>query len=291
MAYSLRVVADVKALLGEGPSWDAHNGLLFWVDILSNNLYVMEPASRRQNVYHFEQALSAVVPSKNGGLLVVTNKGYHSLSLEDGNLTPIYDPEEHIPNNRFNDGKCDPQGRFWAGTKDLDDAPGMGSVYCLDTNFECRKKLDDVTISNGLAWSPDNKTMYYIDSASEQVKAFDYDNLTGNITNPRCAIDFKSVEGWPDGMTIDTEGMLWIAHWNGWQVSRWNPNTGDCLELIPVPAALVTSCVFGGPELRTLYITTASCGLTSEELLSQPHAGALFAVDTEVRGAQTYYFG
>ncbi|CAN7740855.1 SMP-30/gluconolactonase/LRE family protein [Paenibacillus sp. LjRoot153] len=288
---SPRVVADVKALLGEGPSWDAKSGKLYWVDILCNRLYVLEPSSGCQSVYDFDQMISAVVPRKTGGLMAVTEKGYHSLSLKDGKLIPIYDPEETMTNSRFNDGKCDPQGRFWAGTKDLEDTPGKGSLYRLDSDYSCRTMIPNVTISNGLAWSPDRTKMYYIDSAAEQVTAFDYDDPTGKITNPRCVIDFKPEEGWPDGMTIDTEGMLWIAHWNGWQVSRWNAQTGQCLERVSVPAALVTSCVFGGPALRTLYITTATCGLTEEEQLNQPFSGSLFAVETSIRGTPTYAFG
>ena len=166
----------------------------------------------------------------------------------------------------------------------------VGSLYCLDTDLTVRKVLDKVTVSNGLAWSPDNTKMYYIDTATRKVVSFDYDLSSGNIKNKREVISIPEDTGKPDGMTIDEDGMLWIAHWGGYRVSRWNPKTGQLLQKVSVPAAQTSSCVFGGQNRSELFITTARTGLDQEELKKYPYSGGLFRVKTGVRGCPTYKF-
>jgi len=199
------------------------------------------------------------------------------LDRATGNLSRAVDIENHLPNNRFNDGKCDPQGRFWAGTMSLNEEPNAGSLYAFENNI-VQKKIENVTISNGLAWSIDHKTMYYIDTPTFEVVAYKFEKKTGCISDRQVALKIPIEDGFPDGMTIDDEGMLWIAHWDGWQVTRWNPNTGKKLLCIKLPASKITSCTFGGKDLTDLFITSAYVGLSVDELKAQPLAGSLFVI-------------
>lgn len=280
----VQLLLDVRATLAEGPSWDAAMQKLYWVDILNNRFYRWDPLTGENEPFQVGETVGAVVSDSKGDVLLVTRTGYKRYALSTGELTPIVDPETHLPGNRFNDGKCDPLGRFWAGTMDASEQSITGSLYCLDTDGTCRKQHEGVGISNGMDWSPDRKSMYYIDSMSQQVLCFDFQLEEGIASNPRILIDFKDEPGWPDGMTVDEQGMLWIAHWDGWQVSRWDPNSGEKLGSIAIPAARVTSCAFGGDEYDTLYITTATVGLSAEQLEQQPHAGGIFSVRPGVRG-------
>jgi sugar lactone lactonase YvrE len=172
----------------------------------------------------------------------------------------------------------------------IDEMEGAGSVYSFDgKNVE--KKIENTTISNGMAWNADNTILYYIDTPTFEVVSYQYDQITGNISNKKAILHIPQEEGHPDGMTLDTEGMLWIAHWDGWQITRWNPNTGKKLSQIKLPVARVTSCTFGGPELKDLFITSARKGLTEEELKNQPLAGALFVIkDCGYQGLPNFEF-
>lgn len=223
--------------------------------------------------------------------MVALHHGFASLDLETEELTIIHDPEAHLPGTRFNDGKCDPAGRFWAGTMSLgSDPPGAGSLYVMDTDLSVRRALEKVTISNGIVWSLDHSTMYYIDTPTREVSAFDYDIETGAISNRRAAVTIPEGYGSPDGMAIDVEGMLWVAVWGSSEVSRWDPTSGELLQTISVPATQVTACAFGGPDLDQLYITTARIRLDEQALADQPHAGGLFRARPGVRGVEAYEF-
>jgi sugar lactone lactonase YvrE len=190
----------------------------------------------------------------------------------------------------MNDGKCDPAGRFIAGTMDMNEKDPHGALYSFDGN-QVTRLLDGVTISNGLAWSVDHKTFYYIDTPTREVKAFDYDLATGQIANPRAAIRIPESLGWPDGMTSDTDGNLWIVLWGGAQVTKWNPNTGKLLEQIPVPALQSSACVFGGRDMNELYVTSARVGMSDADLKKYPLSGGLFKIVTRVTGMSTFEFG
>lgn len=284
------LVIPAKADLGEGPCWDKQKGVLYWVNILGKTVNRYDPETKENKEIQVDQLVGTVVPRKSGGVVVAMEKGFYFLDLDTEKLTPITDPENHLPENRFNDGKCDPYGRFWAGTMSLSEEQGMGSLYCLHTDLKVEKKVGDLTISNGLAWSPDHKFMYLIDTPTKKVTRFDYDEETGEIANPVAVIQFKEGEGAPDGMTIDEEGMLWIAHWGGARVSRWNPETGEQLLSIPIPALNVTSCTFGDSDLKTLYITTARKNMTEEQLREYPLTGGLFKVRLGIRGSVNYSY-
>jgi sugar lactone lactonase YvrE len=218
--------------------------------------------------------------------------GFGFVNRETGEVNMLANPESHIPGNRFNDGKCGPDGRFWAGTMSHTDEPGKGSFYAFDTDHSVSKKISNVSISNGMAWSADHKTFYYIDTPTFTVAAYDFDKNTAEIGNKRVVITIPKEDGSPDGMTIDSEGMLWIAHWDGWQITRWNPDTGKKLLSIPLPAARITSCAFGGDNLEDLYITSARAWLTNDQLAEQPLAGSLFVIkNTGYKGLPAFEFG
>jgi sugar lactone lactonase YvrE len=284
MGKSCELVLDAKATLGEGPCWDSKKQCLYWVDILGKKVHKFDPKADEIETFDFDQFVGAVVLDENGNFILAMQNGIYSLDLGTKELVQIVNPEAALPNNRFNDGKCDPHGRFWAGTMALDDKHGAGSLYCMDTDRSVKKVVAETTISNGLAWSPDNSKMYFIDTPTGVVKGYDYDINTGEIANGQIVVKIPEGQGGPDGMTIDSEGMLWVAHWGGYKVSRWNPNTGEQIDEINVPARQVTSCAFGGADLDELYITTARVGLSDEELEKYPLSGGLFKAQVGIKG-------
>ena len=288
--HAVELVLDVKNTLGEGPAWAHDRQLLYWVDIIEGKIWSFDPETNQSRFIEVDRMVGAAVPKASGGFIVAAQHGFYRLNPASDSLIPIAEPETGRPNNRFNDGKCDAKGRFWAGTMDHNQEEISGALYCLDQNLQVRKVLDGVGISNGLAWDKENKTMFYIDSVTKQVAAFDYDLESGSIRNKRTVVTIPEGEGIPDGMTIDDEGMLWVAQWEGARVSRWNPATGQRLDSIALPASKVTSVVFGGKHLDELYITTARVGLSEEELEKQPHAGGLFRVKLGIKGSPTYRF-
>ncbi|MCI3920735.1 SMP-30/gluconolactonase/LRE family protein [Paenibacillus sp. TRM 82003] len=283
----LQLVIDAKAPLAEGPNWDREKKLLYWVDIVGQSVHIYDPVSGEDRTIPTGMMTGAVVKRSAGGLAIAAEQGVYALDPETELLELLVGSGE-ADTNRFNDGKCDAAGRFWVGTMPKAGGPPTGSFYCLEKDGRLRHLFGDVGCSNGIAWSPDKKTMYYIDSPTKQVSAFDVDPETGEIANRRVALTIPEGEGVPDGMTSDDEGMLWIAQWGGWKVSRWDPRTGERLSEIAVPAAQVTSCAFGGDELDELYITTARVGLDEEALAKQPHAGGVFRIKLGVSGAASH---
>lgn len=283
-------VCPANATLGEGPSWYEPAASVLWLDILSARLLFFDPKTGENRALQLEHHVGSVVPARAGDLIAATQKGFVRVDPDTGTVSALTDPEADKPGNRFNDGKCDPKGRFWAGTMAYDETAGAGSLYVLDPDLQVRTAFGNVTISNGLAWSGDGKTLYYIDTPTRKVDAFDYDQESGNIENRRTVIQIPEGIGYPDGMTIDDEDRLWIAFWDGWGVRRWDPGTGKELAHVEVPAARTTACCFGGENLDQLYISSARTGLTDAELSRQPQAGGLFRVDLGIRGRPTFPF-
>ena len=290
MSREVELLVDAHALVGEGPIWDAAQGVLYWVDILSSMLYVYDPATRENRAYVVGQHVGTVVPRASGGLMVAVYDGFAAFDLATQQLTRLADPEADLPGNRFNDGKCDPAGRFWAGTMAYTDQTIQGSLYRMDADLSVHKMLGDIAISNGIVWSLDATTMYYIDSLAYTVRAFDYTVATGDITNERVMIRVEEEMGLPDGMAIDAEGMLWVAHFGGSCVRRWHPQTGKVIDQIDLPTSQITACAFGGADLGTLYITSAANGFDAQMLAKEPYAGGLFQVDPGVKGVPTFSF-
>ena len=224
--------------------------------------------------------------------MLAVEEGFAEFDLELGKLRPISNPELDKPENRFNDGKCDPAGRFWAGTMNKGDASEniTGSLYSLDANHQITKHVDSVGCSNGIVWTQDAKTMYYIDTVSRAVDAFDFDNVAGKVSNRRTVFRVPEGMGWPDGMAIDDSGKLWIGFWDGWQVARICPVQGEIIGRVELPVARVTACAFGGKSLDKLFITTAREGLSDMDLQKQPLAGDLFMAQLGVHGVVTEKF-
>ncbi len=217
--------------------------------------------------------------------------GFARLDLETEVLTRLVSPSECPAGHRFNDGKCDPAGRFLAGSMNDTVTTPTGSLYSLAPDGTLTTLIKNVSISNGLAWSPDYRTFYFIDTPTRQVTAYDYDLATGEIDHPRPVVSVPEKMGLPDGMTSDSEGMLWVALWGGAKLSRWDPATGRLLAEIAFPALNVSSCCFGGPELTELFVTTARQGMNARQLAKHPLSGGLFRLHTTVRGMPTFVFG
>jgi sugar lactone lactonase YvrE len=284
----VEVIVEAMAELGEGPVWDARSGRLAWVDILGRRLHLTDPATGATESVEVPLDVGAVAPRAAGGFIAALQDGFWIIG--DGPSRRVATIPEARPGLRFNDGKCDPAGRFWAGTMAYDEAPGAGSLYRLGPTGAPVRMLDGVSISNGLAWGADGRTMFYIDSPNRLVEAFSFTMKTGDIADRRVAVRIAAGAGGPDGMTIDAEGGLWVALWDGAAVHRYIDGRLD--RVIALPVTRPTSCAFGGPDMDELFVTSAWTGLTPAERAAQPLAGSLFRVRPGVHGdAPTMYAG
>jgi sugar lactone lactonase YvrE len=283
------LVADARTSLGEGPVWDDREQCVWWVDILGESIHRTEPLTGRDDVIPVGQMVGALGLRQRGGLVVAVRDGFVSVDPASGRIGRMADVEADRPSARMNDGKVDPQGRFWAGTTDIDHRPGLGTLYRLDADLTVSPMLSDVTISNGLDWTADGATMYFIDTPTRQVDRFSFEPSTGSIGEREKAVSIRPGAGNPDGMTLDAEDHLWVALWDGWAVERYAPD--GTLELrVEVPAAQATSCTFGGADFGTLFITTAQKEFPVGGKPDQPHAGGLFACRPGVRGRPPHRF-
>ena len=285
------LVLDARAELGEGPVWHAATGTLYWVDLFAGSVHHYQPATGLAGRVDAGEFVGCVVPRERGGLLAATASGIYHLDPISGIKTRVSDIEADRPETHFNDGKVDPAGRFWFGSIAIDRTTDTrGDLYSLEPDLTVTRRLSGIDNTNGMDWSPDGRTMYYIDSLTRQVTAFDYDPASGDLANPRPAVTLPEDSGVPDGMTVALDGTLWVAHWGGARVTRWHPLTGTLIQTIPVPANLTTSCAFGGPRLDQLYITTARYQESGPALAAQPHAGGVFRIRTDTRGRPTGVF-
>ena len=282
---NLRCVLDAKAGLAEGPHWWAEKGVLLWVDIEASRVGLFDPVARSNRFLDLPSHVGAIVPTTVGDLVAATAQGFVRLDPDSGVVTALHDPEPGRSEHRFNDGKCDPWGRFWAGTMAYDFAAGAGSLWRVNPDFSCIRQRHGLTISNGLAWSQDRGTLYFIDSPTRQVLAFPLTSSGDFSGEPIPCITIP--EDWdavPDGMCIDAEGMLWIALFGGGCVTRWDPLRGCLLERLALPCRQVTSCCFGGPNLDQLFVTTARREMDAAAIKAEPLAGGLFQADVGVKG-------
>ena len=305
------------ATLGEGPCWDEKLQKLWWIDGLSENgrgddLHLFDPAAGTDEMWHIGKHIGCAVPATDSRVLLNLQDGIYLFDPEKAAdcresaaaagcagtpaLQEISDLEREIENNRLNDGKCDSRGRFWFGSMSMTanqperEFEITGSFYRMNPDSSVKKFFGGVGISNGLAWNAADDRFYYVDSTPQTVYQFDFDAEAGEISNRKAIIEIDPAEGCPDGMTIDAEGMLWIAQFGGWKVSRWNPDTGEKLGEIALPCAQVTCPAFGGPDMDQLFITTASIGLSAEERAQQPLAGATFVCRPGVKGLPANLF-
>ena len=285
------VILEAHADVGEGPTWDERGDVLIWVDIMGKAVHVYDPATGKDRSVDVGQPVGAAGLRQGGGLVLALQDGFGVVDSGFGNLHMIAEVEADNPGNRFNDGKVDPAGRFWAGSMAFDESRrGAGSFYRLDPDYRVTHMFGGVSISNGMDWTPDNKLMYYIDTPAGGIDVFDFDLERGEIANRRRWVSIERAEGWPDGMTLDAEGAVWVALHGSGTVRRYLPD-GTLERVIRVPSAkMVTSCAFGGADLGDLYITSMSRGLSSEGLREQPLAGALFRTRPGVKGRPPFRF-
>lgn len=289
MTGGVELVLDARAELAEGPVWDARTGRLIWLDIMRGRVHRFDPASGRSETREVGQPVGAAAPAADGAIVLAVRDGFARLDYDSRRIGMIAEVEADRPENRMNDGACDPAGRFWAGTMALDCRRGAGALYRLDPDGGVTTMLRDVTISNGIDWSDDGRVMYFIDSATQRVDAFDFDPERGAMSRRRPIVTVAPESGMPDGLTIDAEGFLWVALWGGGAVHRYSP--GGALDgVIRLPVTHPTKCAFGGPDLTDLFVTTATIALSPDERARQPHAGGLFRARPGIRGRPANVF-
>jgi sugar lactone lactonase YvrE len=278
---NVRCVADVHATLGEGPVWVAREAALYWLDIKGRKIFRLSDGGELSQ-WPTPFRVGSIAPRSSGGFIAGTDQGIAEIDLSSGRLNILFNPEEELPSNRFNDGKVDRSARFWAGTMDDEEKKASGTLYRFEHDLGWTAVDTDYKVTNGPAFSPDGKLMYHNDSGRQLTYVFDLDE-DGNASNRRTFLQFGEGDGFPDGMTVDAEGCPWIAFWDGWCVRRFSPG-GELLQKLQMPVARPTSCAFGGPNLDRLYITSASIGLDETALSMQPNAGGLFMVTPGVQG-------
>lgn len=294
--YNIEPISETDSIAGETPVWDYDRNLLYWTDLLDKKIHCLNADTGEVKRLDVGSKIGTIVLRQNGGLVAALETGFNFVDFESGKIEMILDPEPDRPNNRFNDGKCDCRGRLWISTVSQNFEKGcatmdpLGRVYCLEPDIRVKVILDKVVQVNGMAWSADNKLMYLIDTCSFKIIQFEFDQNKGQVSNPRTAVKIPEDFSYPDGMCMDTEGSLWVGHWGGYQLSRWDPNTGKLLEKVRFPAPHITCCAFGGKEMDELYVTTACFGMSEEEKAINSDAGKLFRLKPGVRGFKAYKF-
>lgn len=287
---SLDTVPGPPQTLGEGTIWHPRAQRLYWVDIAGHAAHAFEPATGRLLTALVGESIGTIVPTGRAEVLIAMERRFAFLDFAHGRITPFPALPLLPAGHRFNDGKCDAAGRFWVGSMAADDSPGVGKLWCLQPTLRPEVQREGLTIPNGIAWSRDGCTCYHIDSPTRRVEAFAVDPVDGTLSASRVLREFTPAEGYPDGMTLDAAGHLWIALWDGWSVVRIDAVTGATLATLKVPVQRPSSCAFGGPKLDTLYITSARIGLSDAELAEQTLAGHVFVAHPGVTGLPAFEF-
>ncbi|HXU57693.1 MAG TPA: SMP-30/gluconolactonase/LRE family protein [Verrucomicrobiae bacterium] len=282
MSDRIECVVDCRNKLGEVPVWDVAEQALYWVDIEGKLLQRYTPATQAVDRWHMPERISSFALRGEGGLIVAFASGLALYDLVTGGIKWIARPDKN-PRNRFNEGKCDRRGRFWAGTMDDRLSAHSASLFRVDPDLTVHRMLGEIGISNCFVWSLANDAFYFADSLDRRIYCFDYDHAAGRIANRRLFVDTTAQNVVPDGGTIDEEGFIWNAQWDGWRVVRYAPD-GRIDRIVEMPVQKPTSCMFGGPDLSILYVTSAIWDLTPDKLRDQPAAGGLFALDLGIRG-------
>ena len=288
---SIDCIWPAETTLGEAPFWCPAEKAVYWVDIEGKSILRIDPQTRERARFPQDYEFGCIVKRADGGFIGGTNAGLVYLD-DDLSAPEIFAiPEPDLPDNRFNDGKCDRRGRFWIGSTDVKETDPSGSLYQVNGSGAVTPMLADLRIANGLGWSPDDKTMYFTDSGLGRIFAFDFEVETGEIGNRRLFAQVNPDDGMPDGLCVDAEGFVWSAHWDGWRLTRYDPD-GRIDRIIGMPVPLVTSVAFGGENLDQMFVTTARLELSAAQLEEAPLSGGLFRVDAGVCGLpETPYQG
>jgi sugar lactone lactonase YvrE len=282
------IVVDQRAELGEGPWWDVSSQELLWVDIEGHAIHRYRPEDDSTSTISLPGRVSAVVAKASGGWVLAMEHSFAALAEGSDQVMSLAEVDEGLA-TRMNDGKCDRHGRFYAGTMAFDEVSPIGALYRLDPDGAVERLVTGVSCSNGLDWSLDGDTMYYIDSTTHRLDVFDFDDVSGRVFERRTLLEFSEAEGAPDGMTVDSEGFLWVALWGGSSLRRYSPD-GELERVVELEAEQVTSACFGGVDLTDLYITSARDGLPADRLAGQRHAGALVRIQPGVAGRPQHPF-
>lgn len=276
--------------LGEGAFWHEARQSFFWVDIDGMCLFEYGSLNEKVNTWRFEHRPSFIALDTQGQFVIAFQGGIARFDLQTEKLHWLVNIVKDDTEQRTNDGAIDSEGRLWIGTMNVKFKEGAGALYCLSNDLSLTKKIEGLTIPNGLVWSLNDRTMYHIDSPTRKVQSYSFDHKTGTIIFEKTAVTIPKEAGNPDGMCIDEEGMLWIAQWNGSGVYRWNPDTGKLLDKIEVPVPQVSSCAFGGTDYDQLFITTAREGFSSELIAKYPDSGSIYTARPGMRGIRKNIF-
>ena len=284
MSLQFDLFSDYSCELGEGPFWDSKRSRLHWVDIIGKKIISQNLDGSNIHALEVDGNPGCVVLSDDGTMVAGVDNQISSLD-GDGNLLRVLADTKEGAGLRFNDGKCDPSGRFWVGSMDRKEKNKLGSLYSWNSIEGLVNREQGVTVSNGMGWSPDNSLFYYIDSPTREVSVYDFDLSTGSINNKRRFISFSEEDGFPDGMTIDNEGRLWIAFWGGSKIICVNPDSKAIEEVVSFPVSKITSCAFGGEKMDRLFITSAKVQVNEKD---EPMAGKTFVVSLGVKGLPSF---
>lgn len=277
-----RSVLSIRAGLGESPIWDGGQGALYWIDGRKPSINRFDPATSDNRAVATPEPVHAIALTRGQRLLCAFEASLGYFDCETGALERVATLIEGAKDN-LNDGACDRAGRFWVGSKARDWVTPVGALFRCDPDGSVHRMDEGFRLSNGMGWSPDNRTMYFIDSAPREIYAYDFDLASGAIRNRRTLVRIAEEHGLPDGMAVDAEGFLWVAHWSGGRLVRYDPDGAISLT-IPMPVKRPTSLAFGGPDLATLFITSGTMRMSEAELAAEPLAGNLFALDTDMQG-------
>ena len=277
-----RSVLAIRAGLGESPVWDGTEAALYWIDGRGHSINRFDPATGHNRPLSTPEPPHAIALTQSHRLLCAFDVSLGSCDMRTGRVERLAAPIAGVEDN-LNDGACDRAGRFWVGSKARDWVKRVGALFRYDPDGTLHRLDEGFQLSNGMGWSPDNRTMYFIDSAPREIYAYDFDLASGAVKNRRTLVRIAEEHGLPDGMTVDAEGFLWVAQWSGGRVVRYDPN-GGIARVVEMPVRRPTSVTFGGPDLRTLFITSGTMRMTEAELAAEPLAGNLFALETEVQG-------
>lgn len=274
----LKNITQKMDTLAESPSWDAGRERLYWVDIPARRFHYMDWESGLISTVETTDIVTSLYPDGKGGFMGTSSDSFIKMDPENGSVSTMAKIDIAGQKVRFNDGKCDSYGNYWAGTMDIGEKEKIGKLYAMDRHGKVKILLENLTISNGICWDTDKKLFYHIDTPTRKVDVYDYSPGKFEIWDGRTAVDLGPLSGKPDGMTIDSRGYLWVAHWGGGCISKWDPGKGERIRTIKIPAKNVTSCAFGGPEMDRLFVTTAR---TSGNPLTDDMGGSVFSLDED----------